>query len=177
MRTCCYLMMILGLVVAGEVRPATTESRVGFELEGPQHRVGAVGAYSYVGETPDDGVFVPTIGVEYQYAFEERWAFGGVVEVEMDSYLVLDKELERDHAILVVPEVYFDLTGSKRLAWSLIAGIGIEFESHENFPIVRVGTALEIETGKRWDLTPGLRFDWKEEYGTIVIELSLGRRF
>jgi len=177
MRKCYLLMLTLALVVVGETRSATTESRIGFELEGPRNRIGLVGAYSYVGEAINDGTFVPTIGIEYQYAFEERWAFGGVVEVEMDSYLVLDRELEREHAILVVPEAYFDMVGNERLAWSLIAGIGIEFETHENLPIVRLGTALEIETGKRWDLTPGLRFDWKDEYGTIVIELSLGKRF
>ena len=59
-----------------------------------------------------------------------------------------------------------------------LLGFGREFETHENFYVIRAGIELEFEISNNWDLAPGLIYDLKEDiYESWTIGVAIGKRF
>ena len=53
-----------------------------------------------------------------------------------------------------------------------------EFETHENYYVIRAGIELEFEISNNWDLSPGLIYDLKETiYDSWTIGVAIGKRF
>jgi hypothetical protein len=126
-------------------------------------------------EQGDKDLFVPTIGMEYQYFIDKKWALGVMADVELGEYLVPFGQdvLNRNKVfILTVVGVYEIMTH-----WEIFAGGGTEFEDHHNLGVLRIGTAYEFLLGKEWDLSPGLSYDYKEEYHSWGIVFSFGKKF
>lgn len=59
-----------------------------------------------------------------------------------------------------------------------LAGVGREFETHQNFWVFRAGIEFEFEINEFWDMSPSLIYDMKESvYDSWTIGLNVGKRF
>jgi len=144
------------------------------------HRLSAGFGYTFVpdgSEEPENkkGILVPTLSLEYFYKFSHQWSAGLMVDAEMSQYLIpfLDDFLERDKVLIIgLVGLYEPIE-----YWGVFAGAGMEFETHHNFAVIRVGTDYEFQIGNNWDLSPSLAFDFKEEYSSWSLMLSVGKHF
>jgi hypothetical protein len=123
--------------------------------------------------TEAKGFLVPTIGIDYLYKVSERWEVGLMTDFELDHYLIVDKELERENAFIATGVGLYHL--SHRL--SVFAGAGIEVESHKNLAIFRAGFDSPFHLKKGWVFTPSITFDFKEDYNTWSLKFYLGKEF
>lgn len=144
------------------------------------HRLSAGFGYTFVPKgadhaTEEEGIFVPTLSLEYFYKFSHKWSTGLMVDLELSQYVIpfLDDFLERDKALIIgVVGLYEPIE-----YWGIFAGVGIEIENHHNFAVIRAGTDYEFQIGNNWDISPSLAFDFKEEYSSWSLMLSAGKHF
>jgi hypothetical protein len=96
-----------------------------------------------------------------------------MMDVELDHYLVVDQDLERENAFIAAVIGLYKVTPR----FSLFAGGGIEIEDHGNLAVLRVGADSPIPLGRDWILAPTLIFDFKEGYDTWSLAVSIGKEF
>ena len=120
-----------------------------------------------------DGIFIPSIGVDYFYRLSPRWEIGTMIDMELGEYLVFEKELDRKNALVI------SLIASYRLTphINLFAGGGIELERTHNLGIIRLGGEYAFKFKKGWMLAPGFFYDFKEGYDTWSLALAVGKEF
>jgi len=139
---------------------------------------GAVG-YTYIPDGTSmesdvaDGIFVPSLGIDYFYRLTSKWKIGVMSDFEFGEYVIIQKELNRKNAIVVTAIVAYSLTH----ALNLFAGAGMEFERHHNLTVFRIGSEYTFKFNKGWILAPGLFLDLKEGYDTWSLSLSFGKEF
>jgi len=135
--------------------------------------------YTYIpkGAAPDaeeaDGVFTPSVGLDYFRRVHPRWEIGLMADLELGEYLVIEKDLNRENALLLVAMADFNLT--KHI--SFLAGGGMELERHKNLGIIRLGTEYVFRLKKDWIITPGFFYDFKEGYDTWALSIGFGKEF
>lgn len=136
--------------------------------------------YTHIPEAFEEGklnesVYVPTIGIDYFWGLNEKWFFGGVLDVELGSYSVNYgvKELERESALIIGALVGYEVAKN----WALITGPAIEFEKNKNLFVFRAGTEYRFKLENNWAILPALNFDFKEEYSSWSIGIGLGKKF
>jgi len=136
--------------------------------------------YSYIPAGFEEGqekesVFAPSIGLDFFYSLNHKFALGMVADLELAQYLVdfNREDLTRERALILA------LIGAYEVLphWEFLFGGGIELEKHKNLGVVRLGTEYEIELSKGWDLGPSLFFDIKEEFSVWAFSLAIGKRF
>ena len=120
-----------------------------------------------------EGILVPTIGLEYVRSISDVWAIGGLVEVELDHYIILDEDLERHNALIIAAFALFKILPQ----WYISAGGGIELEAHKNLAVIRLGTGYEIHLSNGWDIAPVFAFYHKIEFNSFSLGLSIGKSF
>lgn len=171
----CLLLLVL---------PAIAEEREeDAEAKNVKNRIGLIFEMALIpeGSSEDEhgttdarkGVFVPTVGLEYTRFIAHRWEIGLSAEVEMSHYIILDRELNRDNAFLLVAFALYELTPR----WFLMFGGGGEFEQHENLFLLRLGTQYEFPLGNGFDITPTFTWDYKVKLNSIALGISIGKRF
>jgi hypothetical protein len=119
------------------------------------------------------GFLVPTIGLDYLYKIAPKWEIGTMMDLELDHYLVVDQELERENAFIAT------VIGLYRVIphLSVFAGAGIELEHHENLAIFRVGIDSPFYLKKGWVIVPSFAYDAKKGYDTWSLKISFGKEF
>lgn len=115
--------------------------------------------------------FVPAIGIDYGHIVGKRWEIGIMLDIELDHYLIVKKELERENAFIAVAGVAYNPVGHLYV----FGGVGVEIEKNQNLFVLRLGTEYAIHLSDHWALAPAFYFDWKEDYDTYA--LSLGLRY
>ncbi len=125
----------------------------------------------------DEGIIVPSWGLNYEYWFNHKFALGLHSDMEISNYIIEEEngqELERTRPLIVaLIGIYNPWKGLE-----LLGGFGREFEEHKKFWVYRFGIEYEIEIGHHWDIAPGLVFDIKEDlYDSWTIGLGVGKRF
>jgi hypothetical protein len=143
------------------------------------HLVGAGVGFTLVplgdelGETDARGLYAPNVGLEYFYRIKRRWGAGFIGVIELDHYVVTDDQVERENALnltlvgMYTPVRYLDV----------FLGGGVEIEQHDNLALLRLGTQYSMLLGQHWALIPRLYFDFKGNYNTWTLSLSIARRF
>jgi len=135
--------------------------------------------YTYIpkGSAPEaeeaTGVFVPSIGIDYFRRLHPRWEIGIMADFELGEYVVFEKDLNRENAILLAAMVNFNLT--KHI--NFFAGGGMEFEKHKNLGIIRLGGEYVFKLPKTWVISPGFFFDFKEGTDTWSLSMAIGKEF
>lgn len=156
--------------VTGKEESESMESR---------HFISLSFGYTYVPKggslesTEATGAFVPSIGLDYFYRIKPRWEIGTMMDVELDHYLIIDKDLERENAFIATVVGLYKIF--PRL--SVFAGGGIEIEHHENLAVFRAGIDSPIPLGRGWVMAPTLIFDFKEGYDTWSLAIAIGKEF
>ena len=64
-----------------------------------------------LGSESTGGFFVPSIGLDYGRVMGERWEIGIMLDYELDHYLIVEKDLERENAFIVVAGVGYNPIG------------------------------------------------------------------
>lgn len=136
----------------------------------------------YEHETHEEstGKWVPTIGVDYYYSLNNKWALGLIGDVELDKYYITTSnhdELERNNVVVVSAVGKYKPT--HRIG--ILAGPGVEweFKKHdtETFFVLKTGIEYEVEIENGWELTPMFTYDFKEEYSAYSFGITIGKRF
>ena len=97
-------------------------------------RISPVLSHTYIPMATIDGdetVIVPTLGLDLEYWFTEKWGFGFYNDLELLTF-----EIEKDHQLFVEKEfpvvVTFDALWKFHKEWIFVFGTGIEIEKNEN---------------------------------------------
>jgi len=145
-----------------------------------RHSLAFVFGYTHIPNATKDGktkesVFVPTIGLDYLYEFKEKWFVGGAFDIELGIYEVdyEENELTREIAIVLAGLVGYEVIPG----WAVLAGPGVEFETHKNLFIVRFSTEYTFDLGNDWGLYPNFTYDFKKEYSSYELGVGLKKRF
>ena len=163
----------------GEPADSLTEHETPVEEEVlKRHKLTLAFSYTHIPEGADEeegdkGVLVSGLGLDYFYRLSERWEIGLAADIEFGEYLIIDKDLNRKNAFILVALAGYELVPS----WAVFAGSGIEFEEHKNLAVLRVGTEYEFLLKNDWLIAPGLLFDFKEEFNSWSIYVAGGKRF
>ena len=108
--------------------------------------------YSYVskgaeeGASSAEGVFVPSIGIDYFRRIHPKWEIGTMIDLELSNYLIFEKQLNRHKALVITGIVAYNLSEN----WTVYAGGGIELEKHENIFVGRFGGEYGFKLKKEW---------------------------
>jgi len=124
-------------------------------------------------EEEADGIFIPSIGIDYFRRVHPRWEIGIMVDLELGEYIISHKELNRKNALAFIAIGSFGLTEHI----NLFAGGGIEIEKHKNLGVIRLGTEYAFKLKKYWVISPGFFYDFKEGFDTWSLSISFGKEF
>ena len=126
-----------------------------------------------IGTSQASGLFVPSVGLDYMFHLAKRWEIGLMLDYELDHYMIVDSQVERERAFLAA------LVGMYKISehWGVFTGGGIEIEPHEHLAVFRLGTEYSIDLKKNWLLIPKFYFDLKKNYDTWSLQLSIGKKF
>lgn len=179
-------ILLFGLLISTAAQ--AQQGRQGEGVEGGEghrppkrHRLSAFVGLTHIpsGETEDEGdpVWVPTVGLDYEFWFSHTFALGIYNDVELGRYVIgmegLQAALNRHYAFVTAAVgVWEPVRGL-----ALFAGPGIELEQHETFFVLKLGTQFGLPLGKWWDLGGSVTYDWNEVYGTLSLGISVGKRF
>ena len=163
----------------GEPTDSLTERETSFENElAKRHKLALAVGYTHIPEGVDEvegdkGVWVPALGLDYYYRLNEKWKLGLVADIEFGEYLIVDKDLNRHNAFILVALAGYELMPF----WAVFAGGGIELEDHKNLGVLRVGTEYEFMFQRDWLIAPGLLVDFKSEFTSWSVYVAGGRVF
>ena len=130
---------------------------------------------AYEEEPGDQSIWVPSIGLDYSYRFNHKWAIAATANMETGNYLIEFKreDLERENVFIFAVVGVYELLPR----WAIFVGPGIEIEKHHNFGLVRFGTDYSIPLKNNWDITPTFTLDHKIDYYSYEIVIAIGKRF
>jgi len=145
-----------------------------------KHRISIMIGHTHVPKgmvsTGGGPLIIPSWGLNYSFLINEKWAIGWHNDMEISTYVINEghgSEIERERPLIT------SLVGVFKPGKTVgfLAGIGREFEKHQNFWVFRVGIEFEFEINEFWDLSPSLIYDLKESvYDSWSIGLTVGRR-
>lgn len=120
-----------------------------------------------------DGFFVPSIGLDYARVVGRKWEVGVMLDFELDHYLIVEKELERENAFIGVVGVAYNPIAHLLL----FTGAGVEIEKNKHLFVYRLGLDYSFYFGHHWAIVPAFYFDWKEDYDTYAFSVGAKYRF
>jgi len=148
------------------------------EDEGKNLLIGTLG-YTYISSASSedseeaDGIFITTLGIDYFRKIHSKWELGIMADLELGEYVVINKDLNRENALLITGMASYKLTDHV----NLLAGAGLEIEKHENLAIIRLGTEYAINLKKEWSIPLGFFYDFKEGINTWSLSIGIGKEF
>jgi len=143
-----------------------------------RHKLALAVGYTHIPEGVDEaqgdkGVWVPALGLDYYYRLNEKWKIGLAADIEFGEYLIVDRDLNRHNAFILVALAGYELVPF----WAVFAGGGIELEDHKNLGVLRLGTEYEFMFQRDWLIAPGLLADFKWEFTSWSVYVAGGRVF
>jgi hypothetical protein len=147
-----------------------------------KNRIAPLLGYVFVPEEVENesGKFrlVPTFGLDYERMITDKFSIGLFNDFEASAYFIKDPEaeegvLEREYVFITT----LCLIYSPVERWTVYVGGGYEFEVHENFAVLRLGSEYEIPIRNNWDVAFGLSWDHKQIYNSVGFTVAFGKRF
>jgi hypothetical protein len=153
------------------------------DAEGPEplkrHHVTLFTGFTWVpkGETDETSVVIaPTVGIDYTYWFSHKFGLGVVNDFELTTYVIEDSDgtpLVREYAYVGAAVVMYEVAGGL----ALFGGPGVELETHENFFVVKLGVEYTFAMTERWHTGITFGYDFKDEYDSWGLGVSVTRLF
>ena len=113
------------------------------------------------------------IGIDYFRRIFPRLEIGIMADLDLGEYVIFEKELDRENALLLEAIASFNLT--KHI--NVFVGGGVEFEKHMNLGIFRLGAEYMFKLKKGWIIAPSFVFDFKEGTDSWSLSLGFGKGF
>jgi hypothetical protein len=171
-----FAILLLASVVINSV--AQEESLV--KSQSTRHTLDAGFGFTFVPVAGDinqtqqaRGLFTPTVSLDYFLNLHKRWEIGLMASYELNHYMIIDSQIERENAIQVALVGMFKISPH----WGVFTGGGIEIEPHDHLAIFRLGGQYTIDLKNNWAVMPRLYFDFKENYDTWSFQVSVGKKF
>ena len=152
------------------------------EHDGVTHKLTLVMANSFLKndfeDNPNRILVVPTYGLNYDFLFHPRWGVGFHSDIVLQQYKVETHdghgELIRENPVALCAVGLFKPIPSM----TLIAGYGVEIETHENIQILRLGVEYGFHLPGDWELAFSLEFDRKiNTYNSWVFGVGFSKLF
>ncbi len=159
--------------VVNEEEEHEGKNRIGFVLEATFVPEGSSTEHSEESNDDSKGTVVPTIGLEYTRTLSHHWDIGFSAELELESYIIVEEQLNRENPLILVAFAIYRIMGN----WFIYGGGGVELEQHKNLAVLRLGTEYEIKLSNGWDIAPTLTFDHKIDLNSFALGFSIGKRF
>jgi len=173
-----------------------TEQDENHEEHHKKHAVSLVISHTHIrsgvkNNTGDKWISLPSFGINYNYAFNEKWALGLHTDIIVEEFIVEDKSesgneyyakneeveipgIERSHPI--APAVMLSYKPLEHLA--LLAGGGMEFSKEENFALVRFGVEFPFHIPNNWEIFGALTYDINiDAYDSLAFGFGIAKLF
>lgn len=147
------------------------------------HRFSFAIAHSYIPAANEANgektIFItPTLGLNYELWFNEKWAVGLHNDFIMQSFNIENADnkpaIKREFPVLTALVGIFK--PCKHVA--IFAGPGKEFEKNENFSVVKTGVEYGVELPKNFEVGFGLEYDTKiNGYNSWLVGISISKNF
>lgn len=168
------LLVILGTSFAQE-KPEKEEGNKGF------HQISFMLSHSHIGEGVVNGskrnISAPSLGFDYNYWFQNKWAVGLHTDLITESFKIEDNGgviLDRSTPFAVVPAVSFKPKNHS----VFVLGMGKEFAKEGNFNITRFGYEYSFELPKKFELSFAFTYDKKwEAYDIWSVGIIVSKLF
>ncbi len=118
---------------------------------------------------------IPTWGFDVDYYFQPSWSVALQGDIKLQSFEVEEENiaLERSYPIALVSVLHYHALRH----WSFYAGPGYEFEKHENFFLIRVGTEYSFEITENFEIALNLIYENKQEvYDALTFGIAFNRK-
>lgn len=176
------LLAVLQVLIASSLYGQDHEEITSHENEHSRHSISIMIGHTHIpkgfeGANNNQKLIVPSWGLNYVFHINEKWAIGWLNDMEVATYVV--QESDGDQIIRERP-IITSLVGIFRPKKyiGLLAGVGREFEKHQDFWVLRIGIEFEVEIKESWAMLPSLTYDIKGAiYDSWAIGLSVARRF
>ena len=171
-------ILLAGLVLLLLCQGPGVKAQGSWEIS-ERHRLGAGFGFTFIPlagelwETDARGLFVPSLRLDYLLHLYPRWSLGFMANYELDHYMIVDEQIERENALGLHLVAMFKIT--EHLA--VYSGGGVEMEVHRNLGVFRLGTEYSIDLKKNWALIPKLYWDFKQNYNTWSLAFCLSKSF
>ena len=165
------------VLLALAAAPLAAQHKEGEALK--RHRIGLYSGATLVPEGEEDGekklIVVPTVGLDYDYKFSERFGVGLYNDLQLSSYLVETFDegvVERVFAFSTVLVGVLEAT-----PWlEFYAGPGLELEENKSFWVLKLGGSVAPTFGGIGGASLEAYVDYKEEYVSIGIGIKVAAR-
>ena len=135
-------------------------------------------------------ITLPSFGLNYTYAFNHKWALGLHNDIILEDFVVKGSETDQlkssstsneDAAIIErgTPIAACIMVIYKPVPYlGLMAGVGREFSSHEDFTVIRFGLETPYHLPKNWELFGVLTYDINiDAYQSLTYGIGIGKMF
>jgi len=124
-------------------------------------------------DTDARGLFIPAVRLDYFFRMLPRWEIGFMGNYEIDHYMIVDEQIEIDHAVVLALVGMFKITDH----WGVFTGGGAEILPQLTRGIFRLGTEYTIDLKKNFALVPKLFLDFRGNYLTWSAALTIAKKF
>jgi hypothetical protein len=124
-------------------------------------------------DTDARGLFIPSVRLDYFFHMLPRWEIGFMGNYEIDHYMIVDEEIEVDHATVIALVGMFKITDHL----GVFTGGGLEISPQKNQGVFRLGTEYSIDLKKNFALVPKLFLDFRGNYLTWSAALTIAKKF
>jgi len=122
-------------------------------------------------------VIAPTIGLDYEYWLNNRWAIGTYNEIAHIDIEVINEAheeyIKRENTMLFSAVAVFEPFHN----FGVFAGTGIETDPHHTFWIRYLGIEYAIVRHNDWDVSVSVGYVNKDLYDAFTFGVVIGRRF
>ena len=135
-------------------------------------------------------ITLPSFGLNYTYWFNHKWAIGLHNDIILEDFVVKGSETDQsksnatsnqDTAIIErgTPVAACIMAIYKPIPYlGLMAGVGREFSSHEDFTVIRFGLEAPYHLPKNWELFGVLTYDINiDAYQSLTYGIGIGKMF
>lgn len=112
---------------------------------------------------------VPSFGLNYTYFFNHKWAIGLHNDIILEDFLVQSSSNDHSSRSSNGESVVIERGTPVAMALmaifkpipnlGIMAGGGVEFSSHEDFALIRIGLEAPIHLPKHWEVFGVLTYD------------------
>ncbi len=134
-------------------------------------------------------ISLPSFGLNYTYFFNDKWALGLHNDIIIEDFVVKDSDSKNGddghgNDEIAVIERGTPISSCFMLIYKpipylgIMAGVGREFSSHEDFTVIRFGFEAPYHLPRNWEIFGVLTYDINiGAYQSLTYGIGLGKLF